>query len=113
MGMSIQNQEYMSTMGAITATGTTTLFTPTGSNCVYLCYGFINVRGATGTKKINICSGSSTTVIWSVDTTAGGLGNHRIDFGDKGWRITAGAVLYAVVDATHDAVFAFTAYQSY
>jgi len=111
--MSIKNHAYWATYGAITATGTTTLMTPIGSDCVYLCYGFVNVRGATTGKAINVCAGSSTTVVWSIDATAGGLGTHRLDFGEKGMKIDSAAALYAVVDATHSVLYGFTGYTGY
>ena len=110
MGLGIKEQAYWSTYGAITATGTTTLISPTGSDCVYLCYGVINVRGATTGETIDLCAASSTTIIWSVDATANNVGNHGLIFGEKGWRATSGAALYLVVDATHDVTFAFTGY---
>jgi len=109
--MSISNQAYWATYGALTTTGTTTLMNPPGSDCVYLCYGFVNVCGITTGKKINICAGSSTTVIWSVDATAIGLQN--INFGDRGLKIDSGATLYAIIDATHYALFGFTGYTGY
>jgi len=110
MGIGIKEQAYWSTYGTIAATGTTTLIDPTGSDCVYLCYGFINIRGATGTKQINLCIASSTTLFWSVDATANNIGNHGLIFGEKGVRATSGASMYLVVDATHDITFAFSGY---
>jgi hypothetical protein len=111
-GKNIQTRGYWSTYGAITTTGTTTLIDPGPSDCVYLCYGYLDVRGSTTTKKINLCMASSTTVLWSVDATANNVGTHGLIFGDAGLRITADAALYLVIDATHSVQFAFTGFTS-
>ena len=110
----IKDRAYWSTYGAITSTGTTTLIDPTASDCVYLCYGYVDLQGSTTGKKLSIILASTTThTLWTVDCTAGNLGTHGLIFGEKGLRCTAGATLYAIASMTCAIAFGFTGYTDY
>jgi hypothetical protein len=111
MGDGIKEKAYWSTYGTLAATATTTLISPNASSRVYLCYGFLDVRGSTTTKKIKVIVASTTTnTLWTVDCTANNVGNHGLIFGEKGFRVTLGAALYLINDATQDAGYAFSGY---
>ena len=98
----IKTGAYWSTYGTNTVTGTTTLIDPTASDSAYLCYGYIELTAATGTKRADVVIASTTThMIWGVDGTAGNIGTKQIvNFGETGLRFTIGATLYLETSAS-------------
>lgn len=96
----------------LSATSSNLIATPGASDYVYLCFGLVNVIGATNTGRINFFSGSITTTLLSIDASA--LGNTSINFGELGAKMgSAGAALYAHIAVTCDSFLLLTGYVGY
>ena len=102
------NPEAPVTVNATALGATTVIAAPGVSVSIYACKASVHNRAATN-RLVDLRDGAAGTVCWRAEIAAEG-GGALIDFGERGWKLTANTLLAVNLDAAGDVDVNITSY---
>lgn len=102
------NPEAPVTLNATASGDTTVIAAPGASVSIYVCKASVHNRAATN-RRASLRDGTAGTIRWAAELAAEG-GGSLVDFGSRGWKLTANTLLAVNLDAAGDVDVNITEY---